>query len=473
VRCMRMKHGGYTLTLCAVMLLAASCGAEKEEPGLPSGGKVEGNGRNVILLTLDGLRQDHMSLFGYHRETTPNIDSLGRNGLAFTEIIPSSGSTKASLTSLLTAIDYRYHHLFHYRQKLPEDYYTIAEAYRDAGYLTMAVTASPILGRQLDYHQGFDVFEDFSRMPNATDYVHATEIGGKIISFLDRLAANDVKAPFFVYAHFEEPHPPWSSPSPWVETGEEEYETQPFDLGCTYVPTPAEYEAVTDAARTEWIAKYDGAIRQADEQIGAIMERLRKHSFMDNTIIAISTDHGYELLDRYAFGHGFSVYDEIVKTFLVIHDGSGTEHRPPPEPVQGRIFAVGPTLLALCGIEIPEQYEGVDLINDYDRLPRYAFCYDNGVTCVRTLDHKLVHIDFGEERPKPAAIPEFGFQLFDLQNDPGETRDIKDEQQQLFKKMLGEYDAYMADLEGEFVMGTTIPLDDATEERLRALGYIQ
>ena len=428
--------------------------------------------RSVVLITLDGLRQDHVSLFGYERQTTPNLDRLGPRARLYRDVIPTSGSTKASLTSLFTAIDYRYHHIFQHTQKLPEDYVTLAEAFRDAGYITAAVTATPMLSAQLGYGQGFLIYEDFAREPGSLDYVRAERVADRMLEILARIDERDVDAPFFLYAHFEEPHPPWFSPSPWpADDPGATYETQPFDIGCTFVPEPERFRAVTPAERGEWIDKYDGAILQADRQIGRVLDWLDARGRTDRTIVAVTTDHGYDLLDKYAFGHGYGISDEIVRTFLILADGAN-ETPPPPGAVQARIFDIGPTLLALNGIAPPPTWEGVDLVGEPERLPRFAYSVDSGVTAVRSLDWKLVHVDFAGARPKPDYVPEFGFMLFDLTNDPDELRDVKELHPEVFHELRAAYDRFQVDREREFVLGTTEPLSDENEERLRSLGYI-
>jgi arylsulfatase A-like enzyme len=430
---------------------------------------------NVLLISLDGLRFDHMSLFGYERQTTPSIDWLGRNGTTFDTVIAPGGSTKTSLTSLLTGMDYRFHQIFDHNQRLPADFTTLGETFRDAGYLTAAVVATPMLSHTLGYDQGFLVYEDFARTPGAEDYVRATRVADRMLEILGRATSADARAPFFLYTHFEEPHPPWHAPSPWLDTPEAEQrydKAQPFDLGCSYVPRPDELHAVTRERRAEWIAQYDGAILQADREIGRVIDFLRTRGLLERTVVAITTDHGYDLLDKYAFGHGYGVSEEIVRTFLVLYDPTRKDPWPATPPIQARTFDIGPTLLARAGIGAPTEFEGVDLLTQADRVPRFAFTIDSGVVSVRTPTHKLVYVDFAGARPKPASIPAFGFQLFDLRTDPRELADLKDRLPDTFRELRAEYDRLEQDRHREFVAGTRTPLDDETTARLRSLGYV-
>ncbi len=462
-------------TALALAALVGCSPAAPPAPTAPAPARARADAPNVLLISLDGLRLDHMSLFGYERETTPTIDWLGRNGTTFDTVIAPGGSTKTSLTSLLTGMDYRFHQIFDHNQRLPADFTTLGETFRDAGYLTAAVVATPMLSHTLGYDQGFLVFEDFARTPGAEDYVRAARVADRMLEVLDRATQESARAPFFLYAHFEEPHPPWHAPSPWLATptSEQRYDkAQPFDLGCSYIPRPEELRAVTRERRAAWIAQYDGAILQADREIGRVIEFLRARGTLERTVIAITTDHGYDLLDKYAFGHGYGVSEEIIRTFLVLYDGTRQDRWPASKSVQARTFDIGPTLLARAGLPSPSEFEGVDLVTQADRLPRFAFTVDSGVASVRTPTHKLVFIDFAGARPKPESIPEFGFQLYDLSVDPQERADQKDRLQDAFRELRAEYDRLEKDRHREFVAGTRTPLDDETTARLRSLGYV-
>jgi len=228
--------------------------------------------RNVLLISLDGLRQTNLSLFGYHRTTSPNIDWLGKHGMHFQNIIPSGCSTKASLTSLYTSMEYRYHHMIEHNSRLPDDYETLAEVFKKNGYITAGFTATKMVLKSMNYDQGFMLYEDFSEQK---EYVRSNQITSRILKFLTFFKSNKGK-PFFIYTHFEEPHPPWFAPSPWVK--ETNYETKPFNKGCTYIPTNEIFNSVTPQTKAQWKAMYDGAIWQADKQIGLIVDKLRELS---------------------------------------------------------------------------------------------------------------------------------------------------------------------------------------------------
>ena len=166
----RSASGVSRLLAATVLLLTA---------GLESGcreARPVGEGRNVLLITLDGLRQDHLSGRGYGRTTSPNLDWIASNGAFFDTIVPSGCSTKASLTSLLTSVDYSTHRLLEHDGKLADSYETLAEAFYAGGWETHGFVATPHLRGALGYGQGFEHYQDFGA--SKEDYVPADQVVG-------------------------------------------------------------------------------------------------------------------------------------------------------------------------------------------------------------------------------------------------------------------------------------------------------
>lgn len=441
---------------------------------LPGCGRQSGTPPNVVLVTFDALRQDHLSYNGYPRPTSPTIDWLARHGVVRPNIVPTSCSTKASLTSLLTALDYSSHRVIEHAGILDAEFETLAETFRAHGYATGASVATPHLSSSLGYGQGFDDFADFDDVD--VEYVGADLVVDRALEFVRRAA--DREAPFFVYAHLEEPHPPWLRDSPWVEHGTAERSF--FGQGCGYVPRQRELRAVTAEARYDLVAKYDGAVRFADAQLARLVDELRRRGVFDDTLVAVATDHGLELLDRYSATHGFNPFDEVLRTAFVLYDGRADRaSRGRTDERQGRIFDIGTTLLAAAGLPFAAGVDGVDLASEAGAPPlAFATCY--GFEAVRSRQLKLIHFDLREAKrwyrrtPRPHGMRD-GVQLFDLRADPGERRDVGAARPKIRDRLWRELELYRArprKLAGE---SRVLPDDErgAEEiERLRALGYI-
>lgn len=437
--------------LAALATAACSGGAPPRRP-------------HVVLVTLDALRQDHLSAFGYARQTSPNVDRLAARGLVFRTIVPPSCSTKPSLTSLLTGADARLHQVQRHEGPLPPEVVTLAEMFQRAGYATAGFMSSPWFDSELGFDRGFEHYDDF-----AVDHEPpAAELGARVVEWLER-ARSDPR-PKFVYAHFFEPHPPWSSSAPWRQAGAEPL--KPLGRGCGHIPTEAELQALSDAEREAIVAAYDAAIFAADAEIGRIVAALEASGELSRAIVAIGTDHGLELLDRYSTTHGHNPYDEVVRTFLVLYDGRGGLPPLDTTRIQGRTQDVAATLLARAGLARPPEFDAVDLIGEADRLPELAVSRCYGAYSLRTLDHKLVGFAMRESKSH-GRIPKNGTYLYDLRRDPGERTDVKEAQPEVHARLLRERWQLGGRLAAAAVAEDAIPaeLDPAAVERLRALGY--
>jgi arylsulfatase A-like enzyme len=421
--------------------------------------------KNVILITLDGARQDHLSFNGYERKTSPNIDWLAEHGTLFTTIITAGCSTKASLTSLLTSLKFSSHGLIGHEDHLPADARTLAEVFKAKGYRTAAFSSTPILTKAMEYGRGFEHYEDFLSL--RTDYVRAETVMNTVLEWLQGLAASDK---YFIYMHFEEPHPPWYHECPWCD------KSNPAEAltKCATIPTDAVFNEELSLKKS-YVQEYDGAIWAADNQVGRLVEALRARGDFDHTLIAISTDHGYELLDRYFIGHGYSPFDEVVKLFFVLY-GDGKRR----STKQGATIDIGPTLLGSARIAKPPEFEGRDLIREGFARDPIAFTQGYGVVSVRTNRYKLIEIKWESDIPKPKYIREYGFQLFDLRRDPKELVDIKDKNPrefELLKRKLLEYTKKVVEISKKHkAVNKNVDrenLDQETLERLRTLGYIR
>jgi arylsulfatase A-like enzyme len=436
------------------------------------------NGKNVMIILLDGASQRHISHLGYTRNTTPNIDNLASQGLTLTSVIPSGCSTKASVTSLLTAMDYRYHHLLDHNAQLSSEYVTIAENFFNSGYITAAWGSSPIIAKEFNYDQGFNIFVDhtaFIKEGEPWKYVRGERLVNRVVTFLDNYDKKGIDKPFFGYLHIEEPHPPWFSPSPWIES-EEDYETLPFNYGCTYVPPTEDWENLPEETKLEYQAKYDGALFQADQQVGRIIDKLKETGQLENTVIFIVTDHGYDVAERYATTHGYSPYDEVTKTAAVIFDGGRKIDYPDPDK-QVRLIDMGPTALKLAGIQPHENFQGLDIFSNYEEIPEYAYVSGYGSTIVRSNKFKLMKIYMkGESKyyfRENGPFKEGGYYLFDLENDPGETENVLEKFPKIQHEMKKLMKQYLEDINGEFILGTTKRISSESVEGLKDLGYIQ
>jgi arylsulfatase A-like enzyme len=364
-----------------------------------------------------------------------------------------------------------------HKDVLPMEALTLAETFSAQGYATAGVVASAWVAKSLQFHQGFDFYQDFR--DNEERGVRADMVVGDAVRFLRSRDGEDADArPFFLYLHTHEPHPPWWGGSPFVDNDGAKLTSEQiryYGKWCGYVPSDEERDALADAEKQKLIARYDGAIHYADAWIGVLIATLQHQNQLRNTVIAVSTDHGMGMSDHFSAGHGNSPFDEVTRTFLVVYDGRSPQSRPAPE-LQGRIFDIGPTLLALAGLRIPEQVDGVDLLHQADRLPEYAFstCFSGEVA--RSASHKLIRFDtkLHEMRGSwPRGVPG-EWMLVDLAADPGEQRDVSAQQPEVLARMQRALSERGPGTEPREIEPDALKaIDPKSLERLRDLGYVE
>ena len=154
------------LVILAIILCAVYCKFKPaNKPFKPSHGR-----KNVVLITLDGLRVDHLSCYGYGRETSPNIDLLAKKGIRFDQIITTGCSTKVALTSLFTSLDYKDHKTISHTGSLSKNFMTLADVFQNNGYATAGFVGSIIIQRKYNYNQGFSEYEDFTEVSKKKNF---------------------------------------------------------------------------------------------------------------------------------------------------------------------------------------------------------------------------------------------------------------------------------------------------------------
>ncbi len=363
------------------------------------------SGMNLLLITVDCLRADHVSAYGYEKPTTPNLDRLAGEGVRFANAFAGAPMTLPSIPQLFTSS------LFP-----TKDVHTLLEPVAHAGIPSVAVVNNVWIPLWLS--QG-----EHAVPPGTFDAMITGELDAKAIT--DRAIDWLTRHPddrFVMYLHYLDAHTPYGPPKPYIEMfADPGYAGK---VGDTF--TDAEGAAAgsyDEADKKKITALYDAAIRYIDEQIGRVIEHLAKTGDLERTAIVITADHGEELWDHGRFFHGQSLYDELLHVPLIVRVPKAA---PPGTVVERavRLLDVAPSLLEWAALERPATFEGrslTEVIAAPDAPPddlvatatqaqfptRYA---------LRSGTLKLVEsLDTGKR------------ELFDLQSDPHETKNLADE----------------------------------------------
>ena len=405
---------------------------------------------NLLLISIDTLRADHLGCYGAASAVTPNLDALAASGVRFEHAFTVAPLTLPAHVSLMTGLYPAHHGVRHNGLfALPGAERTLAEELSDAGYRTGAVIGSVVLARRYGLAQGFASYDDAGfRMRSVSGFLErrAEDVVDHALAWLGG-AASPGGAPFFAWLHFFDPHASYSPPPPFAER---------------FADRP-----------------YDGEIAYVDAQLGRLLQTLRASGQLANTLVAVVGDHGESLGEHGELTHGYTLYDATLRVPLILA-GPGL----PAGHVESGVVSlvdVAPTLLALLGRAPLASADGIDLsraIRDAgagfheSTVPagppeRVAFAetlagrYDHGwseLHAARSADHLFVRA------PRP--------ELYELAADPREEHNL------LATGGAGEARVLAQRLDSE--LGRTLErpapraelsLDETSRAQLQALGY--
>ena len=432
---------------------------------------------NVLLVSIDSLRRDHLHCYGYRRDTSPTIDRLARDGALFRTVVsPTSWTLPAHLT-LLTSLPPEVHGVVVDGMRLATRSPTLAEVLHEAGWATAGFVSGAYLDSIYGFSRGFDLYDDYSLVRSSPRFeyrgVTSPILVERVGDWLRRWQASGRERPFFLFVHMWDVHYDYEPPPPYDRLFDPDY---PGSLGedrfrhSSGIPdhmSPRDLEHL--------IALYDGEIRFTDHHLGRILEQLREIGVFDDTIVAVTADHGDEFFEHGQVGHRQSLYDELVLVpFVVRYPRRVPAGRVVEEQV--RLMDVGPTLLSLAGVTAPD----FGVVGDGRRGG------GENLTPVFAAGARLPElVAFGDLEGKLASIRTDGFkylrgkpgpgeELYDLRIDPAEQQNRLGEQQPVARALGGRLAHWRAESEMLRVgQAAAVAVDAEHRERLRSLGYVQ
>ncbi|MGA6984624.1 MAG: sulfatase-like hydrolase/transferase [Terriglobales bacterium] len=424
---------------------------------------------NVVLITIDTLRADHVGCYGYKQIKTPNIDSLAADGVRFERAFAVVPVTLPSHSSMLTGTYPMFSGMHDFSgNKLSPLQPTLASVLKQAGYETGAVIGAAVLDSRFGLNQGFDFYYDhfeFSRLDEAN--LDEMERPGNIVADValnwlekeglkkdgpakegpgkDQPSKNSQKK-FFLWMHLYDPHFPYHPPEPYSR----EYAAQP----------------------------YDGEIAFADEQVGRLFRFLKENGLYQNTVIVLCGDHGESLGEHGEKTHGFFIYNATMHVPLIIRLPEKTVARTLADPVS--LVDLMPTVLEAVGLQVPSQVQGRSLLREIRLDPSAP---DAQANRERTLYGETflprIHFNWselrGSENTKYHFIEAPRPELYDLTKDPGETHNLFADKKAVAEEMRAKLVAMIRDYSAGTGTGKELAektsLDPALMERLKSLGY--
>src|SRR5918999_5591855 len=460
------------------VLLAAGCQGKGEKVGSKSTVAGLHPPRRVFLITVDTLRADHMSLYGYPRATTPALDRLAATGVTFDRAICQWPKTGSSFASMFTGLYPHTTGLTHKAAlRIPEPYLTLPELFQESGYETFAVISNAVLAARFDWDAGFDDFAqtwgsgEFPDNPRAfRPLASAPRVNELAVPLLRKHARADR---LFAWIHYSDPHAPYilpgSTPNPFV--GDAVFRG-PGDR-----PLPArvakEYTLEERKDLKYYVAQYDANVLVTDQHFEKLLEEMRSLGLLEDSLIIFAADHG-ESLGEYNswFEHGPLPYNTTAHVPLVFVMNGLPAGRRIDRPVE--LVDLYPTLRELIAAdrEVPglEGHSLWSLLRDGE--PQQAANFRQAFSAagrrpslyssVQESTWKLV-LNAGGRRSRTA-----GLELYDLTRDPLETRNLAAAKPEEVRRLRRDLAAWMRQARA---LGDEEE-DPETGRELRALGYV-
>lgn len=444
---MVLKSRRLVFIFILLVLIAATCWVLAARSSRP----------NVILVVIDTTRADHLGVYGYDRNTSPNLDKFAKDSWWFKNAITPAPWTPPAIASIFTGLYFSAHGMMppdgrelalKTSTKLDPSLDTIAEIYQRNGYFTLGVTPNPWIKEEFNYNQGFERYEYKNR-------ARAGVITRTAMSFVDEILQQ--KKPFFMFVHYLDPHDPYNPPEAYQKL----FSGQP--RGFDYRPSTAEK-----------INLYDGEIRYMDDNIGEFFDYLKAKGLYESSHIVVIADHGEQFMEHGHTGHGWLLHNEEVHVPLFIR-AAGHQSRQVDFTVSST--DVLPTLLELSDIPVPQGVQGISLVSDENSRARNGVISEifrkfNQKAFVSFEGRKIIvqhELAAGPVPEKPSAGKVAG--LYDRATDYLEQAPLND--QALQTVMLSDLDAMYQSILKDRTETKPDEITDSTLEQLKSLGYMQ
>jgi choline-sulfatase len=412
---------------------------------------------NVVLIVIDTLRADHLPFYGYQKNTAPFLSQMASQSVVFEQAISASSWTAPATASIVTGLMPFQHGIVngYYISKgfklelnrIPNKVQTIAELLKENGYKTYAVSDNINICRAMGFHQGFDRFQRFL-------YKDEKKMDQTLMKWSKEIKANKK---YFLYIHYNDVHAPFHPREPWYQK--------------------------SDKFKENLISLYDSEINYLDEKI----KKMYHHYGWDkNTLVIVVADHGEELWDHDKVGHGFSLFQEVVRVPFLIYF---PERHQSPKRITTKVsnMDVMPTIQHYLQLKSSQAKTGINLmplIKSGDTGAgdsRYIFSHLI-LSYQDKLKNQMVRATFKSIvndkwkyifRFKEETGTIFRRQLFNLDLDPGEKNNIYEENKKVASRLVSKYLKFEKNCKRYQSKKSKPNLDKEKMDELRTLGYVK
>lgn len=462
---------------------------------------------NIILISIDTLRADHLSCYGYPRLTTPNIDRLAREGVLFKSAYSTAVWTPPAHASMLTGLYPKEHGVIH-QNRLSDDIPTIAKHLQKKGYQTAGFVNNSQVGQLVNLHRGHDDFYEVWRglsekqvikraIYNAREFAgysdHGASETNKLISLWLTKRWNR-KKPFYLFIHYIDAHNPLKAPRPFRFNYLAKSLRKQVDMAKIWKIANNPLVCFTDELEINELETealtclYDEEINYVDNRIGELVEFLAHRNLLDESLLIITADHGEHLGERGLYSHVASLYEPIVHIPLIL--------RYPPELPRGSVsnqavqhIDILPTIhqigglsngngLAGSGRNLSECLDGKDdsriLFAEWEgRIPHFVRDRLTNANRDKIKEHftnKLWMSRIGDF--KLIADSQNHFELYNTHEDPDETTNLCEKESTILNKLRIALENWKDSKIHEQTSESYDYSEETLKKHLKALGYL-
>lgn len=390
---------------------------------------------NILFISVDMLRPDHLGCYGYGRPTSPRLDALAAEGVLFQNQISSSSWTLPAHAAMFTSLPDAVHGCTDTDRRLPSMLTSLPERFRTAGYRTAGFFSGPYLHPTFGFDRGFETYVDCTSYANTLDdkdvkdwamdpavmrESHRDVTNPIIFANVKEWLDDHAHERFFLFIHMWDPHFDFIPPPPYDTMFDPEYTG--WVSGQDFFNDPRINKDMDPRDLAHLKALYDGEIAATDATIGRILDELRDAGVLDDTLVCVTSDHGTEFFEHGLKGHRKTLFDECIRVPLILRYPAGL---PAGKRIaaQTRSIDIGPTMLELAGLGVPAGILGSSLL---PLIEEGRPDFDNtAISELATAGRRMRTMRTPAWKFTDAMHSNLRFYM-DLKNDPREQRILRD-----------------------------------------------
>jgi arylsulfatase len=446
---------------------------------------------SIIIVTIDALRADHLSCYGYTKIETGNIDKIAKDGYLFTNAYAVTSWTTPSMMSMLTGKYPDVHRCIDYSHRVPDGIMSIPQILKSYGYRTEAIIANMNLSPRFGFSRGFhryiqygdiqylSLFKD-TRLSNLFQRFQSLFLGGlhlvKDSTFwatekMKRSIISNKEESLFLWVHYMDPHAPYEPPIEYIPDAYE-----PSEDTIVYLKeNPVVYggKSYDRSDKNSILNLYDGEILYVDDKLGEVIDLLKDNELYNKSLIIITADHGEAFWEHNLRDHGKTLYNEMLKIPFIMKFPEGynySNRKVIDTPIS--LIDIPGTLLDFLGIDTIEQYSDrsiIDILQEDEPV-------DNDIFHEVLMDNpeamKIQNKKFSLIYDAKSGREEF----YHIAKDPYELEDASDDFPEEKEEMFERLSEWVRSIQKEreiYGEGEITGLDKKTLEEMRGLGYIE